>query len=115
RELTVPFREVSARPDVDFRVIPLRFDLCALPLFTVIDFPERAGALRDFMRTVSDVTNICYFNYQTTGETEGHAMMGFEFASAEDRRTFNERLAMSGIPYHEFAPRELRLDRARDA
>jgi threonine dehydratase len=114
RALTVPFREVSARPDVDFRVIPLRFDLCAMPLFAVIDFPERAGALRDFMRTVSDVTNICYFNYQTTGETEGHAMMGFEFATAHDRRAFLDRLVRSGIPYRDFSPRELRLDRTRD-
>mgnify|MGYP001440954277 CR=1 FL=1 len=110
RTLGVPFREASARPAVDFRVIALRFDLCARPFFAVLDFPERAGALRDFMRRVSDLTNICYFNYQTTGETEGHALMGFEFRSDDDRAAFLHRLDASGVPHREFSPGDLRLD-----
>jgi threonine dehydratase len=110
QSIGVPFRDVSARPAVDFRVIALRFDLCAAPYFAVLDFPERAGALREFMRRVSDVTNICYFNYQTTGESEGHALMGFEFASDENRAEFLRRLAASGVPHRDFSPADLRLD-----
>ncbi|MBC8108415.1 MAG: pyridoxal-phosphate dependent enzyme [Anaerolineae bacterium] len=110
RKMPVPFDEVSARPATDFRVIPLRPDLCASPYFAVLDFPERAGALRDFMRTVSDVTNICYFNYQTTGETEGHAMMGFEFDAPADRSAFLDRLANSNLRQRELSLRDLRMD-----
>lgn len=110
RRLPVPFQEASSRPATDFRVIALRMDLCAMPFFAVFDFPERAGALRDFMRTVSDVTNICYFNYETTGETEGHALMGFEFANEANRRQFLERLSESPVPHRQFQARDLRLD-----
>ena len=40
RGLAVPYHDVSVRPAVDFRVIPLRFDLYSLPFFAVIDFPS---------------------------------------------------------------------------
>ena len=56
------------------------------------------------MRKVSDLTNICYFNYQTTGETEGHALMGFEFASTDARATFLERLSASRVSLITNAP-----------
>lgn len=110
RRLPVPFTEVSSRPATDFRVIAMRMDLCAMPYFAVLDFPERAGALRDFMRTVSDLTNICYFNYETTGETEGHALMGFEFTSEANRRQFVDRLSGCSVPHRECSARDLRLD-----
>ena len=108
--LPVRFTDVSSRPATDFRVIALRTDLCALPYFAVIDFPDRAGALRDFMRTVSDLTNICYFNYQTSGETEGHAMMGFEFPS----RDFAIRASAPHARHLPRSPQRQRFDIPRD-
>jgi len=111
RGLQVEVKDVSDRAAVDFRMIPLRADLCDIPLFAVLDFPERAGALLTFMRKVSDVTNICYFNYETTGETEGHALMGFEFHSSAKRQAFLSRLANCGVPYREFSPRDLHVER----
>ena len=99
RALPVEFQDVTSREIVDFRVIPLRPELFKRPFFAIIDFPERAGALRDFMRTVSDIANICYFNYQTTGETEGHAMMGFEFATDQARAGFLDRLRTASLPF----------------
>ena len=63
------------------------------PLLLLIQFPERKGALRDFMRKVSGVANVCYFNYTYTGERVGRALVGMEFESAEDRETVRKRMA----------------------
>ena len=107
RSRGVSFEDVTNAETVDFRLIPMHPSLFRHPLLTVIDFPDRPGALLEFMRRMSDVASICYFNYATTGQTEGHAMIGFEFACAEDRERFRERLARgeagSGVQYHEIA------------
>jgi threonine dehydratase len=90
--------DVTGARSVEFRAIPVRPDLFSLPEFRTIAFPDRAGALREFMRSVCDVTSICYFNFTSTGETRGRALMGFEFASAADRVRFDRLLADSGLP-----------------
>ena len=53
-------------------------------------FPERAGALHEFLERINDLASICYFNYQYTGEREGHALIGLEFSS-EDGQTMLDR------------------------
>jgi threonine dehydratase len=83
------FEEVTGHADIRYRVIPYNPGLFRDPLLLRVHFPERAGALRDFLRQASDVASICYFNYRYTGETIGRALMGFEFARPEDRAAFD--------------------------
>ncbi len=74
-----PHHDVTGSPASDFRVIPFNMDIISLPFFAVIEFANRPGALRDFMRFASELSNVCYMNYTDTGQTEGQALMGFEF------------------------------------
>ncbi len=74
-----PHHEVTGKAATEFRVIPFNVDLLNLPFFAVIEFPNRPGALRDFMRVASELASVCYMNYTDTGQTEGQALMGFEF------------------------------------
>ncbi len=93
----VPFSDVTGDADVRYRIIPYNPALFKRPLFLQVDFPERKGALRDFMRRVSAVANLCYFNYAYSGESIGRALMGFEFTSDEHRETFLKQMEDSVV------------------
>lgn len=75
----VVFKDIT--PDIDIRYKMINYNPALLhePLFMDIRFPERKGALRDFLRAISGTANICYFNYAYSGEVIGRALMGFEF------------------------------------
>lgn len=88
----VEFEEVTSQEDVEFRMIHYRPELFARPFFLRLEFPERPGALRDFLRLHRGETNICYFNYVYTGERVGRALVGFEFASDDARNAFVQQL-----------------------
>jgi len=62
-----PFKEVTGSAASNFRVIPFRVDRLKLPFFAVIEFANRPGALREFMRGVSRLANVCYMNYTDAG------------------------------------------------
>lgn len=96
----IPAEDVSGRQSSRFRVIPFRPDLTENPRFLQVDFPDRPGALRDLMREVSDLTNICYFNFNETGEVEGHALIGFEFHTDQDAEACERVLKSLGFHYH---------------
>jgi threonine dehydratase len=98
--LEIETREVTGDADVDFRIIHYESDLFAKPFFCILEFPERPGALFDFMRVVGQRTSICYFNYASTGEQVGRALMGFEFRTASDEHWFKALLDESGLAYH---------------
>lgn len=80
-----PFEEVTADQATLYRIIAFRPDLTRFPYFLHIDFPDRPGALRELMREVSSLTSICYFNFNDTGQSEGHALIGFDFEKQSDR------------------------------
>ncbi len=84
----VPAMEVTGEDSVGYRVIAFQPELADEPCFLRVDFPDRPGALRDLMRRINKLTNICYFNFQESGESEGHALIGFEFAGDLDRENF---------------------------
>ena len=90
KKADLPYEDVTGNADVRYRIIPYTPMLFSLPLFFHVHFPERRGALRDFMRRISGVANLCYFNYAYSGESIGRAIMGFEFASDADQKTFLE-------------------------
>lgn len=87
-----PHHDITGSPASDFRVIPFNMDLILLPFFAVIEFANRPGALRDFMRIASTMSSVCYMNYTDTGQTEGQALMGFEFANIGRQSEFLEWL-----------------------
>jgi len=82
------FEDVTLDPDVRYRIINYNPALFKDPVLMHIQFPERKGALRDFMRKISGVANVCYFNYAYSGEAVGRAIMGFEFDSPAKKSEF---------------------------
>ncbi len=98
--LGIEAKEVTGEADVDFRIIHYESDLWAKPFFCILEFPERPGALFDFMRVVGQRTSICYFNYASTGEQVGRALMGFEFETESDEHWFKALLEESGLAHH---------------
>jgi threonine dehydratase len=97
RARNIPYEDVTGDADVRYRIIPLNPQIFSHPLFFHVHFPERSGALRDFMRLISDVANVCYFNYTYSGEVIGRALMGFEFGSIDDRDRFLHILGESPV------------------
>jgi threonine dehydratase len=90
-----PHHEVTGSAASEFRVIPFNMDLISFPFFAVIEFANRPGALRDFMRVASSLASVCYMNYTDTGQTEGQALMGFEFTTIGRQSEFLEWLQES--------------------
>lgn len=93
----IDFEDVTEDPDVRYRIINYNPALFKYPVLLQVLFPERRGALRDFMRRVSGIANLCYFNYAYTGENIGRALMGFEFQSEADRARLEELIAGSPV------------------
>ncbi len=78
-------QDVSNDADVLFRMISYDRKHLSHPVFFVIEFPERPGAFIEFMEVMGEYANLCYFNYQYSGESVGRALVGLEFDSKEDR------------------------------
>ncbi len=87
------FEDVTGDADVRYRVIPYNPSLFKDPYLLHVHFPERRGALHDFLERASSVSSICYFNYRYTGEAIGRALMGFEFDTPENRTAFERIIA----------------------
>ncbi|HLS28979.1 MAG TPA: threonine ammonia-lyase, biosynthetic [Opitutales bacterium] len=107
QEAGIPFADVTNQEDVEFRIIHYRGRMMSQPFFFKLEFPERPGALHDFLLGVQPAANICYFNYIYTGERVGRALMGFEFEGEKERRQFQEVLRKSGYAHSEIQPEAL--------
>lgn len=101
----ISFEDVTGQTDIRYRVINYDPSLFRNPLFLHINFPERRGALRDFMRKIRGLSNVCYFNYTSTGESIGRALMGFEFDSPETRARFEGAIQSSVVTCESVDPR----------
>ncbi len=88
REAGIVFEDATGQEDVEFRVIRFEADALVRPLFARIEFPERAGALRDFLQEQCKNASIVYFNYNYTGERVGRALIGLDFADDVERERF---------------------------
>ena len=95
--------EVTGQAATEFRVIPFRPDTLSHPFFAVVTFSNRPGALRDFMRGASGLSNVCYMNYTDSGQTEGQALMGFEFENELSKSSFQTWLNEAEIRYEPIA------------
>lgn len=86
----VHFEDATGDEDVEFRIIHYDASLFKFPLFIRIEFPERAGALGEFLNDNCREASIVYFNYGYTGERVGRALIGFDFTSADVRDAFRK-------------------------
>jgi threonine dehydratase len=68
-------------------------------LFT-FEFPERPGALRQFLQSLGMRWNISLFHYRNHGAAFGRVLCGFEVPAAE-RPALRERLDQLGFAYRE--------------
>jgi threonine dehydratase len=64
--------------------------------FYLISFPERPGALGDFLETVSGTWNISLFHYRGQGGDEGSVLIGFE---ASNKTTLETALDKAGYSW----------------
>ena len=98
------FRDVSDRADLNFRVAPFEPSLFKRPFAAILNFPERAGALAEFLERVAPLGTISYFNYSHSGEQIGRALAVFSFESDEARKMFLDDLERKGPHYTDLAP-----------
>jgi len=89
-KLGVAFEDATGNEDVEFRIIHYDASLIKHPCFIKIEFPERAGALHDFLLNNCQEASIVYFNYSYTGERVGRALIGFDFQSDLSRDSFRD-------------------------
>ena len=61
------------------------------------EFPERPGALTDFLINLDARWNISLFHYRNHGHSTGHVLCGFQIPKA-DRRDLEESLSKTGYP-----------------
>jgi threonine dehydratase len=64
--------------------------------FYRINFPERPGALTDFLRVVGGQWNISLFHYRGLGGDEGSVLIGFE---ASDQKELETTLSQAGYEW----------------
>jgi threonine dehydratase len=102
-DLGIAHEDVTSQADVDFRIIHYEARLFTNPFFIHLEFPERAGALHDFLVSLRGIANMCYFNYAYSGERVGRALMGFEFDSPDGRAGFQRVLKASGWTFRELS------------
>ncbi len=62
-----------------------------------INFPERPGALGEFLATLGPRWNISAFHYRNQASDTGNVLIGFE---AEDQPALEERLNQTGYSWH---------------
>jgi threonine dehydratase len=61
------------------------------------EFPERPGALTDFLIALDDRWNISLFHYRNHGDSTGHVLCGFQVPKG-DVQALEESLAKTGYP-----------------
>lgn len=64
------------------------------------EFPERPGALMNFLAELGDRWNISLFHYRNHGSAWGRVLVGFQ-APASERRALRESLARTGYRFWE--------------
>lgn len=63
-----------------------------------ITFPERSGALTDFLGNMGIQWNISLFHYRSKASDTGSVLIGFEVT---DKKNLEKRIQISGFDYHE--------------
>lgn len=64
-----------------------------------VQFPERPGALLNFLRVLGSAWNITLFHYRSHGAAYGRVLIGLQVSSAQ-RKELMKRLEDTGYRYH---------------
>lgn len=75
-----------------------RSDLAHHEVLYRFEFPERPGALRRFLSSMSPEWNISLFHYRNQGDDYGRILVGIQVPPT-DKKTFREFLQELGYPY----------------
>lgn len=68
--------------------------------YFIISFPQRAGALREFLNVLGPDDDIARFEYiKKTNKEQGPALVGIELKRREDYHTLVERMKEAGIAF----------------
>jgi len=68
--------------------------------YFIIRFPQRAGALRDFLNVLGPADDITHFEYtKKTNRVNGPALVGIELGSAADYQSLVSRMTEQGIDF----------------
>lgn len=68
--------------------------------YFIIRFPQRAGALRDFLNLLGPDDDIAHFEYtKKTNRDTGPALVGLEFRSQDDYLPLVDRMVAAGINF----------------
>ncbi|WP_235299660.1 threonine ammonia-lyase [Portibacter marinus] len=68
--------------------------------YFIIRFPQRAGALREFLEVLGPDDDIAFFEYtKRTSRTSGPAVVGIELKHREDYASLIKRMDAAGIQY----------------
>ncbi|GLR18121.1 threonine ammonia-lyase [Portibacter lacus] len=68
--------------------------------YFIVRFPQRAGALREFLEVLGPNDDIAYFEYtKKTSRTSGPAIVGIELKRKEDYPALIQRMDAAGIQY----------------
>ena len=63
-----------------------------------VEFPERPGALMDFLNALGDKWNITLFHYRNQGSAYGRVLVGFQANSNETQR-LTKHLSKTSFPF----------------
>lgn len=61
-----------------------------------VTFPERPGALADFLKAIGDTWNISLFHYRSAASDSGSVLIGFE---SNDKKALETKLTATGFNY----------------
>jgi len=68
--------------------------------YFIIKFPQRAGALKDFLNVLGPNDDITHFQYtKKNNRTNGPALVGIELKKKEDFEMLTDRMNKQGINY----------------
>ena len=63
-----------------------------------VEFPERPGALMDFLNSLGDKWNITLFHYRNQGSAFGRVLVGFQ-ANSKETTKLTRHLSKTGFPF----------------
>ena len=63
-----------------------------------VEFPERPGALLDFLSLLGDKWNITLFHYRNQGSAYGRVLVGFQ-ANPKETEKLPKHLVKTGFPF----------------
>ena len=63
-----------------------------------VEFPERPGALMDFLNSLGDKWNITLFHYRNQGSDYGRVLVGFQ-ANAKETAKLTKHISKTGFPF----------------